>query len=227
MPYTPTTWVNGSGGGTPLSAANLNNIEDGIVDLETSITALSAAAVTRYRKTTVKTVNTTTSPTDLLNGEITIGAGVMSTNKAVTLRAWGDWKQNSGGAAAAPRLQLVLGASTLLDTGTAGTCTNAATRYGWRLCAEIMNLGSASVQLANLLFHISCSMAANGETAFTTGEGVYDLHTAAVLAIGKAEGYNAGAVDTSSARALVLNVINGSANANYETKLFGAQVVVE
>lgn len=40
MPYTPTTWVNGSGGGTPLSAANLNNIEDGIVDVETLATDL-------------------------------------------------------------------------------------------------------------------------------------------------------------------------------------------
>lgn len=30
MPYTPTTWANGSGGGTPLSAANLNHAEAGI-----------------------------------------------------------------------------------------------------------------------------------------------------------------------------------------------------
>lgn len=31
MPYTPnTTWVDGSGGGTPLSAARLNNMEAGI-----------------------------------------------------------------------------------------------------------------------------------------------------------------------------------------------------
>lgn len=31
MPYTPTTWVNGSGGGTKVNATNLNNMEDGIV----------------------------------------------------------------------------------------------------------------------------------------------------------------------------------------------------
>jgi hypothetical protein len=31
MPYTPnTTWVDGSGGGTPLSAARLNNLESGV-----------------------------------------------------------------------------------------------------------------------------------------------------------------------------------------------------
>jgi hypothetical protein len=31
MPYTPnTTWVDGSGGGTPISAARLNNLESGV-----------------------------------------------------------------------------------------------------------------------------------------------------------------------------------------------------
>ena len=33
MPYTPnSTWVDGSGGGTPISAARLNNVESGVCE---------------------------------------------------------------------------------------------------------------------------------------------------------------------------------------------------
>lgn len=39
MAYTRTTWANGSGGGTPLSAANLNNIEVELVSLDLLLTA--------------------------------------------------------------------------------------------------------------------------------------------------------------------------------------------
>lgn len=181
---------------------------------------------TSYRKTTAKTVNTTTAATDLLNGEITLGAGVLSTNKIARLSAWGDWKQNSGGAAAPPRFQVLLGGTTLLDTGTAGTCANAATRYGWKIVVEIMNLGATNVQLLNMQVDLSASVTASGETVFTTGEGVFQLFTGSALGFAKAEGYNAGAKDSTAALALVLNVINGSANANYETKLFGALVEI-
>lgn len=37
MAYTRTTWVNGSGGGTPISAANLNNIEAWIDAFDASV----------------------------------------------------------------------------------------------------------------------------------------------------------------------------------------------
>ena len=35
--YTPTTWADGSEGGTPIDAAKLNNIESGIVDAVAAI----------------------------------------------------------------------------------------------------------------------------------------------------------------------------------------------
>lgn len=44
MPYTPNTWVDGSGGGTPITAARLNNMEAGIEDADTRLTALATWA---------------------------------------------------------------------------------------------------------------------------------------------------------------------------------------
>jgi hypothetical protein len=60
-------------------------------------------------------------PTDLLNGEITIGAGVMGTNKLARLTAFGDYKQNSGGATNAYRFQLLLGATAVRHGRARGT----------------------------------------------------------------------------------------------------------
>lgn len=37
MAYNKTVWVDGPTGGTPVNAANLNNIEDGIVEVETQL----------------------------------------------------------------------------------------------------------------------------------------------------------------------------------------------
>ena len=41
MAYSRINFKNGAEGGTPLSAANMNHIEDGIVDLETTVNILS------------------------------------------------------------------------------------------------------------------------------------------------------------------------------------------
>ncbi len=45
--YTPTTWANGVGGGTPLSADNLQNMETGIANAHSEIAALAADPVTK------------------------------------------------------------------------------------------------------------------------------------------------------------------------------------
>lgn len=42
MPYSPQTWSDGSGGGTPLSAARLTHIETGVEDADTRLTAVEA-----------------------------------------------------------------------------------------------------------------------------------------------------------------------------------------
>ena len=187
-------------------------------------------AETTYRKTTSKTVNTTVTATDLLNGEITVGAGVMGTTGVLRITAWGDFLQNA--AAGPPRWQLVFGGTTIFDTSTNGTVAANATRSGWRLVAEIGNLGVANAQLASIAGWVGLSGGSTGFgfTSFTTGEGQY-----AGVGIGASttnvagyliNGTNTAAVDTTAANALVLNVINGSASATYETKLFGALVEV-
>ena len=54
----PTPWVDGSGGGTPITAAELNRIEQGIESMDDRVTALedSAAVVTANTQTTPYTL---------------------------------------------------------------------------------------------------------------------------------------------------------------------------
>jgi hypothetical protein len=184
----------------------------------------TAVAGTTYRKTTAKAVNTTTAATDLLNGEITVGAGVLGTTGVLRLTAWGDFLNNSGGSVGPPRFQVQLGGTTMIDTGTGGNVASNTVRRGWRLVVEIMNAGAANSQIANLNAIMSTVSNTAGTTGFTTGSGtVWEDGTSIVLM----EGINTGlAVDTTASKALVLNVINGSANAAYETKLFGGLVEV-
>lgn len=181
-----------------------------------------------YRKTTAKTVNTSVAETDLLNGEITIGAGVLGTSGLLRLTAWGDFLNNAG-AANRPQLKLKLGGTTLIDIGAGASTTASATRFGWRVVAEIMNEGAANAQLANMVWRIGGmqSGTGNGVNGVATGEGaesyVYFAGTG-ILFVGEA--FNTATKDTSVAQALALTVTNASASASYETKLFGAVVEV-
>lgn len=187
----------------------------------------ASVSASSYRKTTVKAVNTTTSATDLLNAEITVAAGAMGSTGLLRLTAWGDWKNNSGGTSAPPRFQLVLGSTTIFDTGTSGTATNSSTRLGWRIVAEILNAGSASAQVASLMLLGSINVNGATSNAFTVGEGTYRSAsggTGADSLTGQA--YGTASVATASSAALLLNVINGSANASYETALAGALVEI-
>ena len=178
-----------------------------------------------FRKTTAKTVNTTTTATDLLNGEFTLPAGALGTNKVLRLTASGDWKQNSGASRDVPRFVFKLGATTLLDTGNTGSnaVTAAATRYGWRIVCEAQNLGAANSQWSTLTGMLVTSAATPASADFTTGEGrlwVNDVFGCFY------SGGNSTAVDTSASLAVVLNVINANNSANYETKLYGALVEI-
>lgn len=185
----------------------------------------SLPGIASYRKVTAEAVNTTTSATDLLNGEVTIGAGVLGTTSMLRLTAFGDWKNASGSGAAPPRLQLILGSTTLVDTGVTGTITTNAARYRWGVAATVMNLGATNAQWTDFQFgsHITAASVAV-QNVFTTGEGVY--FGAGAYPNLDARGGNSSGVDTTVAQALILNVINGSANAAYETKLVGAVVEI-
>lgn len=190
---------------------------------------IAAAVPTTYRKSSTKTVNTTVSATDLLNGEITLAGAVLGIDRMLRLTAWGDNLNNSGGSSPQPRFQLILGGTTLLDTGsTAAALGNSASRNSWVLNAEIMNTGSASAQLAALRIFLSCGLAgASLGNVFTTGLGEFaGISNGGGVQSGIANGVNTTAVNTVPSLALVLNVINGSASASYETRLFGAVVEI-
>ena len=178
---------------------------------------------TTYRKTTPKTVNTTVTETDLLNGEITVGAGVLGTTSVLRLTAWGDWLQNSGGGLAWPRFKLKLGATTIIDTGAGPVqVTSSALRGGWKIVAEIMNLGATNSQWANIDGKI-VSDNSGGTATFTTGEGGWSGGRRLDLRCRP----RCSRVETPTvAQALVLSVINPSASASVETKLYGALVEI-
>ena len=188
------------------------------------------------RKTTSKTVNTTTTATDLLNGEFTLPAGALSTDKIMRLTAWGDWKQNTAAPAKdVPRFQVILGGTTIIDTGNFGTAVVAqdASRYAWRIQWEFQNLASTNTQQAyfrGVLAYLKAA-AGNIDAPFTTGNGfIYtrDLSLGGYTTYeGNAlSGTNFTGVDTTASCALLLKVINGNNGANYETKLYGALVEI-
>lgn len=187
----------------------------------------AAAAPTTYRKTTAKAVNTTVAATDLLNGEITVAANAMGSTGMLRLTAIGDMLNNSGGAVAPPRFQLLFGGTTIFDTGALGAdfANAAATRRGWRVKVEIFNTASGA-QVCFFKLDGALNAAASNGVAFTTGEGNYVVVGGSAATVMLADGYNSASVDTTAAKALVLNVINGSASASYETKLTSALVEI-
>jgi hypothetical protein len=89
---------------------------------------MNELARAHWRKTTSKQVLNTITATDLLNGEITIDAGAMSTNRMIRLTAFGDWVQTSAGATDVPRFKVKLGATTLIDTGVSGYASSSRPR---------------------------------------------------------------------------------------------------
>ena len=85
MTYTPTAWVNGSVGSTPIDATNLNNMESGISNNDAAITTLKNSVVWPVTTKTsgTYTVNNSTDVVILSNGAstitlpsaVTVGAG--------------------------------------------------------------------------------------------------------------------------------------------------------
>jgi hypothetical protein len=182
---------------------------------------MNELARAHWRKTTAKAVVNTVTETDLLNGEITIDAGAMSTNRLVRLTAWGDSINNTGATQAAARFKLKHGAAVPLDTGAlAGPWAASASRFGWRIVAELMNLGATNSQWDTMVMDITISAVVNLGAAWTAGEGMYS--TSANHLYGTA-GVTA-SVDTTAAQALALTVINPAANALLDVTLRGAVV---
>lgn len=245
----PRTWV----ALETVTAALFNtHLRDNLLDLDTRVPALpadttkflrgdgawqvppSGGGPTVYRKTTSKAVNTTVAATDLLNAEITIGAGVMSTGGRLRMTVWGDYLNNAALTLTPPRFQVVFGGTTLLDTGVAALGSNdSATRQSWGAELQMMNLGAANSQASSIRGWIvdtgDRQAGSPVAVAFTTGSGslAQVAEAGAAGGITTFDGATTSAVDTSGAKALVLNVINPSASASYETRLLGAFIDVQ
>lgn len=182
-----------------------------------------------YRKVTSKQVLNTVTETDLLNGEITIGANLFGTSGIATINLWGDWIQNTGSTALLPTFKLKLGATTLLQwqTSTFNVATSAV-RYSWSFSAIIAAANATNAQTATLSGYITslCTAGtANQDTLLTTGEGV----TTAILGANahsmvQVNAYNSATVDTTAATALVFSTTNATATATYDVTLRGALV---
>ena len=187
--------------------------------------------ITSYRKTTSKAVNTTSVATDLLNGEITLAAGIMGTSRQLVGRLWGDYLNNDV-RTTGPRFQLVVGGTTIFDTSAFGDSQVSATRGGWIFEISCLELGATNSQVWNIEGFLnlpSDGQAANttGGNPFTTGPGIvvatYSTSNGAILTY---NGTVTTALDMTTSKTFVFNVLNFVANANYETRLLGASVDV-
>lgn len=184
-----------------------------------------------FRKVTAKAATNSVAETDLLNGEFTLTANALATNKTMRLTLWGDNVFTAGAAQAAPQFKFKMGAgpTVLLDTGAIASAMGSGTVRGlWRFQIELINLGVATaqeIQLRGEVIKLGADGGFGGGTsaAFATGAGAVDVSTrlANVFSRIRYEGRNTGAIDTTASNLVQFTVINGSATAT-ETKLFGA-----
>lgn len=209
---TPRTWVTGE----VVTAAEMNtNIRDNT----------NALARRYFIKTTTKAVTNTVTKTDLLNGELTVASGDFGTTGRLRITAWGDFINNSGANRDIPRFALdinVGGDLVLVDTSvpTGVGCAASATRFAWRIVAEIQNLASTTSQMNTLTVVGSSATAGttDSQANFATGTGTYDL----LNGMWRAEGFGTSTFNSTGAVPVSLNVINGNNVATYETKLIAA-----
>jgi hypothetical protein len=174
-----------------------------------------------YRKTSEKDVVNTVVETDLLNGEITVGAGVLGTTKTLRARLGGDFLNNTG-SAQPPTITIKLGGTTLwkgtIGSGAAVQPSSSATRRAWSLNFDITNIAAANVQWMSGI--LSMSEAA----APTTGLGIAGNVGVALTTPISTNGTVA--VDTSAAVALVVTVIHNGTSTNLSMRLKQALIEV-
>lgn len=118
MAYTEQTWADGPGGGTPLSAARLNHLEDGLTATDLAAAAAAAAAATANTKATTADTKATTATTTA-NTASTAAANAQTTATAASTAA------SSASAAAAAAVAGVPG-QVATQINTAGSASRAA-----------------------------------------------------------------------------------------------------
>jgi hypothetical protein len=203
------------GSGVTLTVADDSGNE------EVDITIAASATETSYKKTTEKDVVSTVSETDLLNGEITIGAGVPGTDKMIRVTLLGDYLNNSG-AARDLTLKIKFGGTTLWDeTITAITAT--ATRRAWRLVFEIGMLGAANSQ-----FFAGVLSGSQGAATTGLGDSVAVAHWSSNNGLSVAFGSNGThSLDTATSKLLEVTATHSTNNASLSMRLKYALVEVK
>lgn len=181
-----------------------------------------------YRKTTAKQVVNSVAATDLLNGEVTVGAGVLGLTGVLRLTAWGDMLNNTGGNQNTPTFTAALGGTSVAVIATLpAAMSSGSTRTPWRIVVEIMNLGAANSQWSTATLLATFAMV-SAAAAAGSAEG-YTYAPAPVGGVAPVIAVSAGAtaVDTSAAKALTLSVTNPVASANYDVTLKCALVEID
>ena len=120
----------------------------------------------RYRKTTEKDVVNTTTETDLLNGEITVAAGLMETNRMLRATLVGDALNASGAPRNLDNLKVKFGGATLYDDASIYQGPDAV-RYPWMMDIVIANLGATNSQILTGVYVIGVP----GATTAGIGDG--------------------------------------------------------
>lgn len=185
------------------------------------IVARTGSAALIYRKASIKDVVSTASATDLFNGEITIGAGAMSTNKTVRIFAAGDYL-NADGAARTVTIDLLLGGTSIWTSILNAGLINTGSRRGWMMEAWINNTGATNAQFTNGFF----VWGQEGVGDFDTLEDTTAQLDSADYRITPFSLATVTAVDTTAARALVLNCTHSASSANLSMRLKSALVEV-
>jgi hypothetical protein len=195
-----------------LSKLAITGSPDGTKFLRDDASWQAVPAPVTYRKVTEKDVTNTTTETDLLNGEITIGAGVMGTNKAVRVLIQGDYLQNMGGTAV-HTIRIKFGGTTLWGQAVSDGAPGA-TRKNVRLEFVIQNLNANNVQFMLGRYAIA------GGSASVAGIGTGE---ALVYTLGS---NGTSALDTSTAKALEVTIAWDVASATRSWRLKSALVEV-
>ncbi len=172
------------------------------------------------------TVNNTTTETNLVS--YTVLANTLGTDKALRLRVYGDWLQNTGADRGLLQFKLKYGGTTLIDTSQPGAQAGAgAGRKSWELTATINALGATNSQWATINGWTGyIGSAGTNSAAFATGVGSYNMYNTLTGGIAQFLGANTGAIDSTANQDVVLTVTNAIANASYEAKMYYAVVEV-
>lgn len=190
-------------------------------------TCLAEFARAHWRKTTTRTVASSTATTDLLNGEFTIDAGAMGTTRTLRLVAKVLALNNNGSTIALPRWSLQIGAGTpQIDTGAlAAAWATDANQTVWKIVAEITNRGVTNSQ--GMMLDVSgVGSFVAADAGLTTGNGHYGTGMNGSF-FARALGFSSVAtVDTTLAQALTLSVKLPTSSANVTCNLYDAYVEI-